>query len=119
MLHLINHFPLPQSARKRISPGSTVPLELNDRERELILKHSLAGDDLTRRLRLVPPPGRSLVVRYTLDDLDDLAGYVAADANHIEDRKLRKKWDRLFTRIVRILETHTDQAEKTRRDPSL
>jgi hypothetical protein len=45
--------------------------------RVLLLKHSFAGEDLTRRQRIVPPPGQLAVVRYTLDELDDLAGYVA------------------------------------------
>jgi hypothetical protein len=88
-----------------------VPLELTDRERELILKHSFADEDLTCRLRVVPPPGRPLVVRYTLADLDHLTGYVAAEANHAEDRKLRKEWDRLYAKIAAILETHTDDEE--------
>jgi len=33
--------------RKQITPDERVPLELSDRERELILKHTFADDDLT------------------------------------------------------------------------
>ena len=36
------------------------------------------SDELTRQLRIVPPPGQPAVVRYTLDDLDE-AGLVTAD----------------------------------------
>ncbi len=43
----------------------------------------------------------------TLDDLDDLGGYVAAEANHTTDKKLRKKLDAIFFRIQGMLETHT------------
>jgi hypothetical protein len=59
-------------------PRHGSPLELTDRERELILKHSFAPDELTRQLRILPPPGQAAVVRCTLDDLDDLAGCVAS-----------------------------------------
>ena len=101
----------PEGARTRIPEGTKLPLEVSDRERELILKHSLAGEDLTRLLRVVPPRGRPLVVRYTLADLDELGGHVAAEANHTEDRKLRKEWKRLFAKIWAILEKYTDEDE--------
>ena len=32
--------------RKQITPDERVPLELSDHERELILKHTFAADDL-------------------------------------------------------------------------
>jgi hypothetical protein len=50
-------------------------------------------------MRLVPGPGERLVYRFTLDDLDELAGFVAAEANHAKDEKLGKELDRLFARI--------------------
>jgi hypothetical protein len=42
--------------RKQITPDERVPLELSDHERELILKHTFAADDLTGRLRIVRRP---------------------------------------------------------------
>jgi len=94
--------------RKRIAPGTTLTLELTDRERDLILKHSFAEEDLTRKLRVVPPPGQPAVVRYTLSELDDLAGYVASESNHAKDRKLRKEWEALYVKIAALLESYTD-----------
>jgi len=82
---------------------------LNDRERELILNHSLTDEELTRRLRILPRPGEPPVYRFTLDDLDELAGYVAAEANHTQDKKQRKEWDQLFSRISAVLESYTDE----------
>ncbi len=95
--------------RKRIRPGETVPLELSDRERELILEHSFAGEELTGRLRIVPRQNEPPVYRFTLDDLDELAGYVAAEANHAKDKKLQKEWDRLYARVADVLESYTDE----------
>jgi hypothetical protein len=102
---------LPPQARTRIRPDEKVPLELNDRERELILKHTFAGEELTRRLRIVPKPGESPIYGFTLDDLDDLAGHVAAEANHATNKKLQKKLQRLYDRIAAVLESYTDEAD--------
>jgi hypothetical protein len=91
-----------------------VPLELNDRERELILNHSLAHEELTGRLRILPRPGEPPVYRFTLDDLDELAGYVAAEANHTQDKKQRKEWDQLFSRMAAVLESYTGEDDAGR-----
>jgi len=99
----------PAKDRKQVTPDQKVPLELSDRERELILKHTFADDELTGRLRIVPTPGEPPVYRFTLDDLDELAGYVAAEANHAKDKKLQKEWDRLYARMAAVLESYTDE----------
>jgi hypothetical protein len=100
---------LPHKQPQRIRPDEKVPLELNDRERTLILEHTFAHEELTNRLRIAPKPGERPVFRFTLDDLDDLAEFVAAEANHAKDKKLGKELDRLFARIDHVLESYTDQ----------
>jgi len=40
----------------------------------------------------------------TLDELELLAGSVAAEANHTEDKKLEQKLDRIHDRICRLEE---------------
>jgi len=76
---------------KPITVGEKVPLELNQRERDLIVEHTFADNDLCDRLRIVPSPGRRPFYRFTLDELDELAGYVAAEANHAKVKKLEKE----------------------------
>ena len=76
--------------RKRIAVGEKIPMELTERERDLIMKHTFAGNNLTDRLRVVPSPGRRPFYCFTLDDLDELAGYVAAEANHAKIKKTRE-----------------------------
>ena len=44
-----------------------------------------------------------------MDDLDELAGFVAAEANHAKDKKLRKELDQLYERIEAVLEGYTDE----------
>jgi len=105
-------FDLPCSKpHHRILPDQEVPLELTDRERELILEHALADEALIGRLRVAPTPNQRAVFHFTLDDLDDLAGCVAAEANHSKDKKLRKEWDRIFARINDVLDSYVDLDE--------
>jgi hypothetical protein len=101
--------------RKQITPDERVPLELSDHERELILKHTFADDDLTGRLRIVRRPGEPPIYRFTLDDLDELAGHVAAEANHAKDKKLQKQLHRLYARIAAVLESYTDETDRSTR----
>jgi hypothetical protein len=98
----------PRKERIRIMPDEKVPLELNERERELI-QNTFADDDLTGRLRVVPKTGERPVFRFTLDDLDELAGFVASEANHAKNKKLQKEWLQLCDRIETALEGYTDQ----------
>jgi hypothetical protein len=75
-------------------------------ERNLILDHTFADPWLTKLLKLAEIKGKHLVVKYPIHDLDDLLGFIAAEANHTEDRKLEKQLDRLFDKLTRILEKY-------------
>ena len=48
-------------------------------------------------LRRAVAKGRKLVVKFTLNDLEELRGYIAAEANHAEDKKLQKELDAPFS----------------------
>lgn len=98
--------------RKPVLPGQKVPLTLSTRERELILEHTFADDELTAPLRIVPGFRKATVYSFTLDDLEELAGYVAAEANHAKDKKLQKELDRLFARMETVLESYTDEDDR-------
>ena len=71
-------------------------------ERDLIVNQTFAGDDLTERLYEAKAEGKLIKVSYTLDELEDLAGFIAAEANHAEDKKLEKKLDALYDKISDI-----------------
>jgi hypothetical protein len=93
--------------RKHIQPGTKIGLKLTAIERKLILNDLIALDDnYANAIRNTPA---DQPVQFTLDDWDDLGGYIAAEANHTEDRKLEKKLDAIFDKIQKILETHTDE----------
>lgn len=96
--------------RKQVATGEKVLLELSERERDLIMKHTFAGSNLTDRLRIVPIPCRPFY-RFSLDDLDELAGFVAAEANHANIRKLEQELRRLYRRIADVEESYLDQPD--------
>src|SRR3954466_6720959 len=54
----------PVKRRKQIEVGERVSLELTERDRDLIMKHTFADSDLTDRLRILPSPGRRPFYRF-------------------------------------------------------
>ena len=95
-------------ARKKfIEKDEKVGLRLTVSERKLILEDPIhIHEELADPIRSTPT---GAPVRLTLDDLEDLGGYVAAEANHTPDKKLRKKLDAIFSKIQELLEMHTDE----------
>jgi pRiA4b ORF-3-like protein len=99
---------VPQRQRIPVTADETVPLELNQRERDLIISHTFAHESLTARLRAVPPSGQQPVLHFTLDELDELVGNVAAEANHAKNKVLQEQLDQLCERIEAVLTKYTD-----------
>ena len=48
------------------------------------------------------------IVKLTLDDLDEIIGYIAAEANHTDDKKLQKELDHLYERLKTTMESYDD-----------
>jgi hypothetical protein len=94
--------------RTKIEPDSPVEVLFSPRERDLVIEETFAGPNLTKRLRLARVVGPRLAVGYTLDDLDELVGYVAAAANHTEDEALRDELDALYARLQEEMESYDD-----------
>lgn len=95
-------------ARTKIEPDSAVEVLFTPRERDLVLEHTFAGPNLTERLKLARVAGAKLALRYTLDDLDELIGYIAAEANHAEDMTIQGEPDALFERLKDEMESYDD-----------
>jgi hypothetical protein len=77
---------------------------------ELIVEETFADAELTQRLTMTTVKGRRFLVKYTLDDLDLLLGYIAAEANHCKDRKLQREFDRLYVRLQKAMQAYDDGA---------
>jgi len=93
--------------KKCIEKNEKLGVRLTPAERNLIVEDPIhIHDELADRIRATPTGAPVLL---TLDDLEDLGGYVAAEANHTTDKKLRKKLDAIFSKIQDLLETHADE----------
>jgi hypothetical protein len=93
--------------KKRIQPSETIGLKLTAAERNLLLECVTFLDGGYEETLRKMPPGKSVMM--TLDEFDDFGGYIAAEANHTDDKKLQKQLNAVFQKIQRILETHTDK----------
>lgn len=83
-----------------------IPVRLHVEERDLILKETLAGPDLTDRLESAKQVTDSVVVYYSSEELDNLIGYVAAEANHNPDRKMQEILDALYDSLEALLDSY-------------
>jgi hypothetical protein len=93
--------------KKHIQPGEKVPLKLTDTERTLVLEELLCLDKEHEQVIRNTPSGKPVMM--SLDALDDFGGYIAAEANHCEDKKKRNKLDAVFEKIQRLLDKYTDE----------
>jgi repressor LexA len=95
--------------RKRIKPGQLVDVRMTLQERDLILERTFIDDEMAGRLRGATPRGSGVIVRLTLDDVDDLAGHVAAEANHCSEPRVRRALDAVYARLTSIEQTFTEE----------
>ena len=74
------------------------------------------GADADQNLELaIPVKDNKYQLYFLYEELDDLAGFVAASANHEESRKKQDQWDKLCDKI----EKHLKAAEKANSTPDL
>ncbi len=79
--------------RQKIEYGQPVEVAITLRQRSLILEHAMLGSEVTGPLRMAVVKGGKLVVKLTLDDLEEIIGYIAAEANHTDDKKGKRRDD--------------------------
>lgn len=94
---------------KKVGVDEGVALKLSIRDRELIIDRTFAGPDLTDRLAAAAPVRSKITVYYTLSELEDLQGHIAAQANHAKNRKLQRELDKLYDRIKVLEESYADE----------
>ncbi|HUT56537.1 MAG TPA: hypothetical protein VNA25_01540 [Phycisphaerae bacterium] len=83
--------------RIRISRGQPVGLKLTAAERKWLLDAlTFLDEEVEDRIRNTPPSEGEVLL--TLDELDLLAGSVAAEANHTEDKRLERQLERIHDR---------------------
>jgi len=83
-------------------------VNLTLRERDIIRDKRFCNPDFAR---FAVVDGKEIRVELSLDDIEEIQGYIAAEANHTENKKLQKELDRLFDKLQVYLETYDDQDE--------
>ena len=96
------------TARKRIPPGTKLPVTLTVWERDLIRDETFCDPDFAK---CAVADGTGIRVELSLDEIEDIQGYVAAEANHTKNSKRRKELDRLVGTLQIFLDTYDDQSE--------
>jgi repressor LexA len=99
---------------KRIELGTRTPFRLSARERDVLLTRAFLEPEIESRLRAATAVGGQLVVDVTSDDIDDLAGCVAAEANHSEQVSDRRVLDGLYERLTDLERRFTNAAPASR-----
>ncbi len=94
--------------RKKIPYGTKLPVKLTLRERDLIRNETLCNPDFAKFAVI---DGKGIKIDLSLDDIEEMQGYIAAEANHTENKKLQKELDRLFKKFQVYLDTYDDQSE--------
>ena len=95
------------SRKKTNETTAKVGIKLSSPQRKLLLEEPISiHKGLAEPIRST---AATAPVRLTLDDWEDLAGHVAAEANHTKDKALRKKLDAIFAKIQDVLEAHPDE----------
>ena len=90
--------------KKTIPYGTKLPVYLTEKEIADVREHADPGFGFGIL------EGSRLRFDMSLDDIEELQGYVAAQANHTEDKKLQRRLDKVFQKLDRFLDEYDDQA---------
>ena len=82
--------------RKKILYENKLPINFTIKERDLIREHTFYDPNFGKLCAL---EGKSIRVDLSLDEIEDIQGFVAAEANHCDDPKLVKQLDKLFEKL--------------------
>jgi hypothetical protein len=91
---------------KRLKPGERVLLLMTVAQVELMLEHIGISENLVAVLYSSRVYDNVVRVRCTLDNLGQLAGYVAAEAKNTKDKKLRQECDAILEAIVAVEQSY-------------
>ena len=93
----------------RVGADERVPVAMSLEERQLVTELTLADPELTDRLRMSEIRDGELQVGYTLSELDELRGFIAAAANHAGNALLERKLDALLEKLSVVEGRYRDE----------
>lgn len=74
--------------RKKIPYSTKLPVKLTLRERDLIRNETFCDPDFAN---FSVAEGKGIKVDMSLDDIEEIQGYIADEANHTENKKTPKR----------------------------
>jgi hypothetical protein len=83
-------------------------VKLTLRERDLIRDETFCDPHFAE---FAVVDGNGISVELSLDEIEEIQGYVAAEANHTKKPKLENELYRLFDKLQVFLDTYDDQDE--------
>lgn len=81
-----------------------IEIKLTIKERDLIINKTMADSALIKKLKIVDIKEKYIKVSFSLEEIDEIAGFIAAEANHIKDKKLQNQLDKLYEKLAKIEE---------------
>ena len=96
---------VPKAAVKRAPRTALKKLPLTEEQVGLIIERTFIDDTLLQWLYKSKLTDGVVSVRGAPEDFDELAGYIAAEANHTNDKTLRKQLDEISGAIAALLRT--------------
>ena len=94
--------------RKKIPYGAKLPVVLTLKERDIVRDETFCDPDFGR---VGVVEGNKIKLMMSLDDIEEVQGHVAAEANHTKDKKLQKELDKIFNKFDKFLDKYDDQAD--------
>ncbi len=79
-----------------VRENERIPIKLSPKQISLINEHTFAEDSLQKFLNTAVVDGKRREAKLALHDLEDLAGHIAAAANHCEDRAIQIELDAII-----------------------
>ena len=94
--------------RKRIEPNSKLTVELTARDWVDLTEHTFVEPEF---VQCVVVEGTERRVQWSLDDIEDVQGHVAATSNQTDDAKLERRLSKLFDKLQTFLDRHDDRTD--------
>ncbi len=94
--------------KKKIPLDTKLSVKLTVRERNIILDETFCDP---RLVRLASVDGKHVLFEWSLDEIEDVQGFVAAEANHTDNKQLETTLDRIFLKLQVYLDSYDDREE--------
>ena len=86
-------------AQKHTWPRQKVALKITHAQADLILENDYIDQEVLDSLDFSEPHAGIVSLRCTLDALEEVQGYIAAESNHAKNKTLRRSLGELFNAI--------------------